>query len=54
MKKMALSAAQKYLTKIPQYTRNALHLRAVLQHGTPRKWANLAMVDKILNASRAR
>jgi MoaA/NifB/PqqE/SkfB family radical SAM enzyme len=45
MKTMALSAAQKYLTKIPQYTRNARHLRAVLQHGTPRKWANLAMVE---------
>lgn len=39
------SLAQRYLQRIPQYTRNARHLRAVLQHGTPRKLANLARVE---------
>jgi MoaA/NifB/PqqE/SkfB family radical SAM enzyme len=33
--------AEKYLKKVPQYTRNARHLQSVVQHGTPRKWANL-------------
>jgi MoaA/NifB/PqqE/SkfB family radical SAM enzyme len=40
-----MSLAEKYLKKIPQYTRNARHLRSVIQHGTPRKWANLARVE---------
>ena len=39
------SLAQRYLTKIPQYTRNFRHARSVIQHGTPRKWANLARVE---------
>ena len=42
---MAVGLAEKYLTKIPQYTRNARHVRSVLQHGTPRKWTNLALVE---------
>lgn len=40
-----MSLAQKLLKKVPQYTRNQRHLRSVLQHGTPRKWANLARVE---------
>jgi MoaA/NifB/PqqE/SkfB family radical SAM enzyme len=40
-----MNTAQRYLQKIPQYTRNARHVRSVLQHGTPRKWANLALVE---------
>ncbi len=40
-----MSLAQKYLRKIPQYTRGARHLRSVLQHGTPKKWANLLRVE---------
>ncbi|MGB3555993.1 MAG: radical SAM protein [Jannaschia sp.] len=39
------SLAQKYLKMIPQYTRNARHARSVVQHGNPRKWANLARVE---------
>jgi MoaA/NifB/PqqE/SkfB family radical SAM enzyme len=40
-----MSLAQDLLKKVPQYTRNARHLRAVLQHGTPRRWANLARLE---------
>jgi MoaA/NifB/PqqE/SkfB family radical SAM enzyme len=40
-----MTLAQKYLRKIPQYTRNARHARSVLQHGNPRKWWNLALVE---------
>jgi MoaA/NifB/PqqE/SkfB family radical SAM enzyme len=40
-----MSLAQDLLKKIPQYTRNERHLRSVLQHGTPAKWANLANVE---------
>lgn len=40
-----MSLAQQLLKKVPQYTRNARHIRSVLQHGTPRKWANLARVE---------
>lgn len=40
-----MSLVEQFLKKIPQYTRNARHLRSVLQHGTPRKWANLAQVE---------
>ena len=39
------SSAQKYLKKVPQYTRNARHLWSVARHGTPRKLANLARVE---------
>ena len=38
-------SAQKYLKKVPQYTRNARHLWSVARHGTPRKLANLARVE---------
>jgi len=37
--------AQKFLKRVPQYTRNQRHLWSVLKHGTPRKWANLARAE---------
>lgn len=40
-----VSRAEAFLQRIPQYTRIGRHARAVLQHGTPRKWANLALVE---------
>ncbi|TAK76247.1 MAG: radical SAM/SPASM domain-containing protein [Aquabacterium sp.] len=40
-----MSVAEKLLRKIPQYTRNSRHLRSVIQHGTPKKLANLAQVE---------
>lgn len=40
-----MSLAQKFLKKIPQYTRNERHLRSVVQHGNPRKWFNLMRVE---------
>ncbi len=40
-----MSLANRLLQKVPQYTRNARHLRSVVQHGTPCKWANLAQVE---------
>ncbi|HXG22881.1 MAG TPA: radical SAM protein [Methylomirabilota bacterium] len=40
-----MSRAEQLLQKIPQYTRNARHLQSVLQHGAPRKWANLIRVE---------
>ncbi len=40
-----MTLAQKYLKKVPQYTRNARHLWSVTRHGTPRKLANLVRVE---------
>jgi len=40
-----VTLAQKYLKRVPQYTRNARHLWSVARHGTPRKIANLARVE---------
>jgi MoaA/NifB/PqqE/SkfB family radical SAM enzyme len=40
-----VTLAQKYLKRVPQYTRNARHLWSVARHGTPRKVANLARVE---------
>ena len=40
-----MTLAQKYLKKVPQYTRNARHVWALARHGTPRKFANLARVE---------
>ena len=40
-----MSLAQRFLRRIPQYTRQQRHLWSVLRHGTPRKWANLARVE---------
>lgn len=40
-----MSLAQDLLKKVPQYTRNARHLRSVIEHGTPAKWANLIRVE---------
>lgn len=41
----ANSIAEKFLSQVPQYTRKRRHLNAVLKHGTPRKWANLARIE---------
>lgn len=38
-------SAEKFLKKVPQYTRNQRHVRSVLQHGTPHKWANLVRAE---------
>lgn len=40
-----MGLAQELLKKVPQYTRNERHFRSVLQHGNPRKWANLTRVE---------
>lgn len=40
-----MSLADSFLKKVPQYTRNLRHLRAVIQHGTLLKWVNLARVE---------
>lgn len=42
---MAQSLAEKYLKKVPQYTRMARHLMAVVKHGTPKKWTNLLRTE---------
>ncbi len=39
------SLAERFLSRVPQYTRNKRHSRSVWQHGTPRKWANLVRVE---------
>ena len=40
-----MSIAQQLLKRVPQYTRNARHIRSVVQHGNTTKWANLAKVE---------
>jgi MoaA/NifB/PqqE/SkfB family radical SAM enzyme len=40
-----MSLAQKFLKKIPQYTRSYRHAWSVVRHGNPRKWSNLAQVE---------
>jgi MoaA/NifB/PqqE/SkfB family radical SAM enzyme len=40
-----MSLAQQFLRKIPQYTRHERHLRAVVGHGSPKKWLNLAQAE---------
>jgi MoaA/NifB/PqqE/SkfB family radical SAM enzyme len=40
-----MSLADRFLKRIPQYTRNRRHLQTVLQHGNPRKWTNLVRVE---------
>lgn len=40
-----MSLADQFLKRVPQYTRHARHLRSVIQHGTPGKWANLALAE---------
>lgn len=40
-----MTRAQDFLKRIPQYTRAGRHMRAVIEHGTPRKWANLALIE---------
>lgn len=37
--------AERFLAKVPQYTRMQRHFRSLLKHGTPRKWANLLTVE---------
>lgn len=39
---MSNSLVEKYLKKVPQYTRMSRHLWSLFKHGTPRKWVNLA------------
>ncbi len=40
-----VGVVQRFLQKVPQYTRNARHLRSVVQHGGARKWANLLRAE---------
>lgn len=40
-----MSLAEKFLKRVPQYTRNQRHLWSLQHHGNPRKWANLARVE---------
>ena len=40
-----MPVAQDYLKRIPQYTRLGRHARAVIEHATPRKWFNLALIE---------
>lgn len=40
-----MSLAEKYLKKIPQYSRMERHARSVLGHGTMRKWFNLVQTE---------
>ncbi len=47
-----MSLAERFLKKVPQYTRNQRHLWSVWQHGNPRKWANLARVELERRAGR--
>jgi MoaA/NifB/PqqE/SkfB family radical SAM enzyme len=42
---MGSERVERLLKRIPQYTRMGRHLRAVIRHGTPRKWANLVRVE---------
>ncbi len=39
------NSAEKFLSKVPQYTRNRRHFNSFLFHGSPRKWANLMTVE---------
>ena len=40
-----MDIVQRWLSRVPQYTRNSRHLRSVIEHGTPRKILNLALVE---------
>jgi MoaA/NifB/PqqE/SkfB family radical SAM enzyme len=40
-----MSLVQRFLKKVPQYTRNSRHFRSVVNHGTSQKWMNLARVE---------
>jgi MoaA/NifB/PqqE/SkfB family radical SAM enzyme len=40
-----MTVAQRYLARVPQYTRHARHFWAVTRHGTPWKLVNLARVE---------
>lgn len=39
------ASVERFLGAIPQYTRMGRHFRAIVEHGTPRKFANLALVE---------
>jgi MoaA/NifB/PqqE/SkfB family radical SAM enzyme len=45
MRSKARSLAERYLKKVPQYTRNHRHAQTVIRHGNPRKWMNLVRVE---------
>lgn len=49
-----MSIADRFLKRVPQYTRHLRHIRSVLYHGTPRKWANLARVEMERKARKVR
>jgi MoaA/NifB/PqqE/SkfB family radical SAM enzyme len=40
-----MSVAQRFLRKIPQYTRHSRHFWSLTHHGNSRKWANLALAE---------
>ncbi len=40
-----MRSVDRFLKKVPQYTRTMRHLQSVIAHGTPRKWANLLRVE---------
>ncbi len=40
-----MSVVERFLKKIPQYTRNSRHLRSVIQHGSISKWSNLVRAE---------
>lgn len=39
------NAAEKFLSKVPQYTRNRRHFDSLVKHGNLRKWKNLLTVE---------
>ncbi|HEY6565432.1 MAG TPA: radical SAM protein, partial [Pirellulaceae bacterium] len=41
----AISLAERFLKRVPQYTRTRRHVSSVIRHGTPAKWWNLARVE---------
>lgn len=49
-----MNIAEKFLKRVPQYTRSLRHIRSVIQHGTPKKWANLARVELDRKARRVK
>ncbi len=47
-------SAQKFLKKVPQYTRQKRHIDTLLRHGNVRKWANVVRVEWERNRRRIR
>ena len=42
---MTSPLVEKYLKKVPQYTRMSRHMWSVIKHGTPKKWHNLLRTE---------